>query len=262
MKKILNIFGRRAEGTAPTYFSRRDSGVRPFDPATGYILKAKDLDNIHNAAAFGNVEKVRKLLLHGKAGVNDLDEKCRTPLHLACAHGFPNVVALLVEKKCKLNLLDNKGQTPLIKAVECQQEDCAAILLERGADTLHWDTYHNTALHYAACGHNIKIATKLLRHNVVMKARNKEGLTPLLLAVIENDRDMVDLFLKHGANVNTSDSFGRTPLMIAASCEPRGVISLLLKYDIDISRKDKNGKKAEDFAIDTLHVLNYLETET
>ncbi|XP_072510068.1 ankyrin repeat domain-containing protein 26-like isoform X2 [Notamacropus eugenii] len=261
MQRILNLFRRRVRGTAPSSFSRRDSGVLPFRPDTGYIIKIKDLREIHKAAAFGDVAKVQQLLLLGKAGVNDPDEKRRTPLHLACAHGYPDVVSLLIEKKCKLNPCDNEYQTPLMKAIQCQQEECAAILLEHGADPGVIDTYHNTALHYAACAHNTKIAARLFRYNVEMEAKNKEGFTPLLLAVIENDRDMVDLLLKNGANVNVLDSFDRTPLMIAASCEPRGVVNLLLQYDIDLSRKDKNGRKAEDFAVFTGHSINYLLIE-
>ncbi|XP_027702621.1 ankyrin repeat domain-containing protein 7-like, partial [Vombatus ursinus] len=105
-----------------------------------------------------------------------------TPLHLACANGYPDVVSLLVERKCNLNLRDNNSQTPLIKAVECQQEECATILLEHGADPNLVDANNNTALHYAASGRNTAIAAKLLRHKAAIEAKNKEGYTPLLLA--------------------------------------------------------------------------------
>nr|XP_020831696.1 ankyrin repeat domain-containing protein 26-like [Phascolarctos cinereus] len=250
MKKFFS-FGSKRElsPSRASFVPRRDSGVRVFGPNSGYLLRAKDLGKIHKAASVGDVAKVQYLLLLGKAGVNDRDKVNRTPLHLACANGYPDVVSLLVERKCKLNLRDNDSQTPLIKAVECQQEECATILLEHGADPNLVDASNNAALHYAASGQNTAIAAKLLRHKADMEAKNKEGYTPLLLAVTENNQDMVDFFLKNGANVNASDRFKRTALMIASSGEPTGIVSLLLQYDIDLSCQDTYGWKAEEYAI-------------
>ncbi|XP_056653318.1 ankyrin repeat domain-containing protein 7-like [Monodelphis domestica] len=59
---------------------------------------------------------------------------CRTALHLACAIGFPDIVSLLVGRHCELNGCDNNSDTPLIKDVQCQQEECASILLLHGAE--------------------------------------------------------------------------------------------------------------------------------
>ncbi|KAK2505912.1 hypothetical protein MC885_021918, partial [Smutsia gigantea] len=96
-----------------------------------------------------------------------------TALHLACANGHAEVVTVLVERKCALNLCDNLERTPLIKAVQCQQEDCARILLDCGADPNVSDSYGNTALHYAACGERVTTAAQLLSHNADIEANNK-----------------------------------------------------------------------------------------
>uniref|UniRef100_A0A4X2M9Q7 Uncharacterized protein n=1 Tax=Vombatus ursinus TaxID=29139 RepID=A0A4X2M9Q7_VOMUR len=173
-RKILGFGSRRELSPSRASFPpRRDSGVRAFGPNSGYLVRAKDLGKIHKAASIGDVAKVQQLLLLGKSGVNDRDKVNRTPLHLACANGYPDVVSLLVERKCNLNLCDNNSQTPLIKAVECQQEECATILLEHGADPNLVDANNNTALHYAAAGRNTAIAAKLLRHEAAIEAKNK-----------------------------------------------------------------------------------------
>ncbi|XP_072493222.1 uncharacterized protein [Notamacropus eugenii] len=257
MRKIFKILRRRERSPSGSSSPRRDSEVRPLGPGAGYVIKMKDLGKIHKAASFGDVARVQHLLLLGQAHVDDLDKEKRTPLHLASANGHPDVVSLLVERKCKINLRDKHYQTSLMKAVQCQQEECARILLEYGADPALMDTGDNTALHYAASGLNTAIAAKLLRHTIDMEAKNKEGCTPLLLAVKENNRDMVDLFLKNGANVNTSDRHDRTALMIAARCKPTGVVSLLLQYDIDLSCRDTFGQTAEEHAAFSGHSIHY-----
>ncbi|KAK2509549.1 hypothetical protein MC885_018535 [Smutsia gigantea] len=157
----------------------------------------------------GKVAKVQQVLLLGKNGLNDRDKMNRTALHLACANGHAEVVTLLVERKCQLNLYDNENRTALIKAVQCQQEECATILLEHGADPNLTDVGGDTALHYAAVGQNLSIAEKLLSHNANIEARNKDDLTPLLLAVSENKQQMVEFLEKKEASIRAADMMKR-----------------------------------------------------
>ncbi|XP_031794740.1 ankyrin repeat domain-containing protein 26 isoform X3 [Sarcophilus harrisii] len=249
MKKIFNFGSKKGQSPSRSFaVPRRDCGVPESDTSAGYLLRDKELGKLHKAASVGDVAKVQQLLLLGKHDVNDLDKVKRTPLHLACAKGYPDVVSLLVQRKCKLNLCDNDNRTPLIKAVQCQQEECATILLEHGADPNLVDSNNNTALHYAASGQNKAIAAQLLKHKGDIEAKNKEGYTPLLLAVTENNHDIVDFFLKNGANVNASDKSKRTALMIAVSSEPTGIVSLLLGYDVDLSCQDIYGWTVEQYA--------------
>ena len=56
--------------------------------------------------------------------------------------------------------------------MQCQQEECANILLNHGADPNVVDVSSSTALHYAASGCNIAIATKLLDQEVDIEAKD------------------------------------------------------------------------------------------
>uniref|UniRef100_A0A5F8G448 Uncharacterized protein n=1 Tax=Monodelphis domestica TaxID=13616 RepID=A0A5F8G448_MONDO len=225
----------------------RDSGIDGAVAAKGYRLQDKELGKLHKAASIGDIAKVQRLLR--KNDPNEPDKLNRTPLHIACASGYPDVVSLLVERNCKLNLCDGDNRTPLIKAVQCQQEECATILLSHGADPNVVDTRSNTALHYSALGHNRAIAAKLVEHKGDIEAKNQEGYTPLLLAITEHNKEMVDFFLKNGANVNACDNSKRTALMIAVSTEPTSIVNLLLQFDIDLSLQDNYGWTAEEYAL-------------
>ncbi|XP_031793946.1 ankyrin repeat domain-containing protein 7-like isoform X1 [Sarcophilus harrisii] len=249
MKKIFN-FGRKKGQSPPRPFIKLPSyfGVQTPYPTEGYQIRSKDLGKIHKAALLGDVAKVQQLLLLGKSTVNDLDKMKRTPLHLACANGYPDVVSLLVERKCELNLLDNDSRTPLIKAIECQQEECATILLEHGADPNLGDSKNNNALHYIASGRTKFMAEKLIKHKIDIEAKNKEGFTPLLLAITTMNTEMADFLLKNGANVNALDSCKRTALMIAVSVESIALVTLLLQNNADYTLQDIAGWTAQTYA--------------
>ncbi|XP_036127065.1 ankyrin repeat domain-containing protein 26-like [Molossus molossus] len=122
----------------------------------------------------------------------------RTALHLACVFGHPAVVSLLADSKCLLDLCDLDNRTPLIKAVQCQQEECVAALLDRGANPDIRDIDGNSALHHAVLGESVAILAKLLLSNANMEVRNKDNLTPLLLAESEQKEQMMALLVKKG----------------------------------------------------------------
>ncbi|XP_074127183.1 uncharacterized protein LOC141544672 isoform X2 [Sminthopsis crassicaudata] len=249
MKKIFNFGKKKGQSPSrpfikvPSYF-----GVQTPYPTEGYQIQSKDLGKIHKAALLGDVAKVQQLLLLGKSTVNDLDKMKRTPLHLACANGYPDVVSLLVERKCELNLLDNDNRTPLMKAIECRQEECATILLEHGADPNLRDENNDTILHYVASSRTKFMAEILIKHKIDIEAVNKEGLTPLLLAITTMNTELADFLLKNGANVNALDSYKRTALMIAVSVEALGLVTLLLQNNADYTLQDISGWTAQTYA--------------
>ena len=76
-----------------------------------------------------------------------------------------------------------------------------------------------------------------------VNARDKEGFTPLILAVaLQADPDVVVTLLKAGANANTRDlRFDMTPLMWAARGNPSlKVIGALLSGGADVNAHDRN----------------------
>ncbi|XP_047721170.1 ankyrin repeat domain-containing protein 26 isoform X7 [Prionailurus viverrinus] len=206
----------------------------------GYHVRDRDLGKIHKAAYVGNVAKVQQILFLGKNGVDDRDKMNRTALHLACASGHPEVVALLIERKCHLNLCDNENRTALMKAVQCQEEKCVNILLENGADPNIRDLSGNTALHYAAFGDNISIIEKLLLYNANTEAINKDNFTPLLVAVNENKQQIVEFLIEKAANIHAVDKLKSNYEIICRHKE-----EIMLKNSLQNSNpvEDKNSEE-------------------
>ncbi|KAM4851995.1 ankyrin repeat domain-containing protein 26-like [Thomomys bottae] len=221
MKKI---FGFRTKGPVPLGSSGgarpRRSGTAKNPGAPGYPVQDKDMGKIHKAASVGDVAKVQHLLLLGKNGLNDRDRKDRTALHFACAFGHSEVVTLLVERKCEIDACDNENSTALIKAVQCQEEECVTILLEHGANPNIPDASGNTALHYAVYSENIQIAAKLFAHDANTEARNKDDLTPLLLALREKKQQMVEFFVRSKAKTGAVDEL-ESSRQILSNCEEK-----------------------------------------
>ncbi|XP_036134112.1 ankyrin repeat domain-containing protein 26-like [Molossus molossus] len=204
MKKIFTRWRRQESWSSGSSTSTGRSRVG--DRGPGYHIRGKDLKEIHKAASVGNAVKVRQILLLQINALNDRDKMNRTALHLACANGHPEVVTLLADqKKCLLDLCDRQNRTALFKAVQCQQEECAAVLLARGAHPNLVDIDGNTALHYAVLGQNAAIVAKLLSYGANMEARNKDGFTSLSLAKKQNKEQMVELLIKSNAKVDLMD---------------------------------------------------------
>ncbi|XP_077931362.1 ankyrin repeat domain-containing protein 26-like isoform X11 [Halichoerus grypus] len=228
MKKFFSFGSKKGGSSCRVTSSLRDRlGIRPEKRIGtssfwgGYNIRDKDLRKIHKVASMGDVRKLQEILFFGKHGVNERDKMNRTALHLACANGHPDVVAVLVERKCQLDLFDKDYRTALMKAVQSQNERCVTILLEHGADPNLTDIAGNTALHYAAVGSNTSIAEKLLLHHANTEVRNKDELTPLLLAVSENKPQMVEFLIEKEANVHAVDKLQSSRQLIAEHREEK-----------------------------------------
>ncbi|XP_053111042.1 ankyrin repeat domain-containing protein 26-like isoform X2 [Hemicordylus capensis] len=256
MKKIFGFGKKRERQQSP---SRPASGGATASPSGGEggslsgggyeVWRSKDLGKLHRAAATGDLKKLQQLVR--KHDLNQLDKANRTPLHLACASGYTDIVMFLVDNRCKLNLCDDDGKSPLMKAVQCQQELCATYLLEHGADTNLVDANGNTALHLAAFNASISIAQRLIKHNTRVDVQNKDGSTPLTIAITEDNQVMAEFLLKNGADIHFRDNAGRTPLLTAASHGKHNLVKLLFLHGADASHKDCNGWSAEDYAVNS-----------
>ncbi len=118
-------------------------------------------------------------------------------------------------------------------------------LLATNADINAKDDKNFTALHIA-CFLNLKdIAQELINQNVDIDGKpEKEKIveTPLHLAALKNNHELIKLLLKNGADINAEDPNKITPLCYAVWGDSKEAITTLLLNGADINFNDKDQK--------------------
>ena len=168
------------------------------------------------------------------------------PLDAAVCNGHLSVVVLLVERGADIQHRNSWGNTPLHTASSCGYAEIASFLIDRGADinarSLNPD--RTTPLHLALKYDHDEIVRLLLDRGSDANRPDGESKTSLHYA-IQNGHNIttVKLLLDHGALtvVDFPDKYGRTPLHYALQRRYNDIVQLLLDYDADPNYPDSDG---------------------
>lgn len=134
-------------------------------------------------------------------------------LHIAAQKGHDRIVRVLLQHSTEgdVNVPDSEGRTPLICATIGGHKDVVALLLADGALLSCVDHCHRSAIHWAVVHRRDSLLKLLLSHGqgeeqtparTVIDGYDRNGQTPLHLAIDEDFEDGVRLLLKYGANMN------------------------------------------------------------
>src|SRR3974377_1868906 len=80
----------------------------------------------------------------------------------------------------------------------------------------------------AAKSGNTSPSRGLIQQHADVNSPGPDGLTPLHLAVQEDNAAMAELLLRAGANVNVADRYGITPLYFGATHGSAGMLEALI----------------------------------
>ncbi len=176
-----------------TYYGKKDI-------ADVLIKNGIELD-VFEAAATGQITRLRSLIANDKSLVNSFSPDGFVPLGLAIFFGHPETAMALLESGASVNLASKESMrvTHLHTAVAAHQILIARELVKRGANVNARSDGDFVPLHEASARGDLEFAKLLLDNGADINAKTKDGKSPLEFAVSANKPEMVKFLRERGA---------------------------------------------------------------
>ncbi|XP_065897157.1 uncharacterized protein [Dysidea avara] len=171
-----------------------------------------------SASRDGDNSAIQKLIGKGVDIANTHFENWynQTPLHLSAWGGHIDVATSLIEQGAEVEALSSVNSTPLNVAAYHGQCDMLNLLLKSGAKCDSTDWGHHTPLYWAARRGHTDITDRLILANADLeKPEMSRHWTPLHAASYHGNLDIVKLLVDAGADFDATDKDGNTPLQLA-----------------------------------------------
>lgn len=150
--------------------------------------------------------------------------------HGAACQGILSKLDSLMTDTTNINVLDKSGRSLLHYAVMCQQEEVFNYLIDRGIDINIEEKNGMTPLLRAVVRNRTIFIERLLAMDAKanFNRSNKEGTTVLMEAILDDNLPTVKLLIENGADLNMANQRGNTPLGIARREGLNHLVDLLI----------------------------------
>ncbi|XP_058810212.1 transient receptor potential channel pyrexia-like isoform X1 [Phymastichus coffea] len=213
-----------------------------------YVESCTGMNSILVASLSSSITCLEYLIKRG-ADVNYANTALYyTPLHFAAFGSSVEAAELLINNGAKFNSSSYTEVEPVLHcAVRARADKVVKLLLDKGASVVQKNSQGETALHVACFVQCISCAELLLSTDGTdPNAVNQNHRTPLHYAVMNtcSSPELVELLIKHGASVNVKDKQELTPLHIASLNEQSQCVDALIWAGADVSATTKTGLTA------------------
>lgn len=157
-------------------------------------------NNLLHVAIENKLDKVATRLIEG--GTIEINKKNNfgyTALQFAADNGNVPIVKLLLSNNADPNIPNDEGFLPIHRAALSNQLELLEIFLSK-MNIDAQDNTGNTPLNYAVSQLNIESSKWLLEKGANVNLANNDGFTPLAMAVLFEDENMVKLLLEYEAD--------------------------------------------------------------
>ncbi|KAL5108651.1 Transient receptor potential cation channel subfamily A member 1 [Taenia crassiceps] len=211
---------------------------------------------VHCCCRKNSIECLRIVLSLG-ADLFKADAIGKYPIHVAVSSGSLDCLKILLEYEATakteglavggvegegavifidnhlINLQDSEGETALHLAVNSGNIEMIDFCLDHGSDVTAVENHDFTAVHYAARRGEVMVLQRLLNRRPeetvsLLSCVNRNGHTPLHLAVMYNHADLTACLIKWRSPMEVQDKDGWTPLLLAtAKCAIAACLTLI-----------------------------------
>ena len=206
------------------------------------------LGSIHDAAANGDLDLVKKIVEQDPQSVNQDDQYEWRPIFHAGLRRHYDVVKYLID--CGADLAAHDGYA-IHYAVEVpENKKVVSLLIAYGGLDAHTKPSSEVARQfiYAVFLTNVQRVNAMLRDNPkLVQECYAHGDTALHHATRNGDQEIVELLVSCGADVNVTSDHGHFPLYCAAGHGHVETMQYLLEHGADLQAKLADGKTVTEW---------------
>ena len=207
---------------------------------------------LHSFIRRGDLASVRQLLQKGASlAEQDINDKSRTPLHVAAHHGQQEIVQLLLRSGAEVNAGEVANWRPLHEVAHTGHLGIGKLLMKSGADVNAKADGGWTSLHQAAGNGHPDFVSFLIDNGIDVNAASlKEGFTALHIAAQMKRSQVAKVLLMRGADRSKTDVGGHTALQYALQHNDMLTVSILQQAPMQQSPNEARSKSAKAYSCD------------
>lgn len=183
-----------------------------------------------------DISKVKQLIENG-VNINAIDDEFNTPLHIAISNNFNDIAIYLIQNGANLKIDNFHFKDPVQIAIINKNLTLLKYILSIGFKFTYKSFCDFSYLDEAISSGHLEIVKYLIEEQNmnVNQICCRDGATPLLIAVICNEIEIIKYLIQLGADLNQTDHHGWSPLHFAIEKQFKDIIIILLEHGVDIN---------------------------